>query len=182
MSMLLENIKVNHLIVKILFYSYISTYSFYKIKTNDFTLNDAYTYPIKYYFLLDIIPYIYNKDYIYIFHHLTGMFFLNYKPIHLYRFYNKIIILSLSTEVSNIFLKLIYLKIRTKVVKVCFIITFLYRFYMLHVVRLLIIEEKDTFVTHDYTNLYNIIWVLFISFYVMHLYWLSEIIKKSLKK
>jgi hypothetical protein len=65
---------------------------------------------------------------------------------------------------------------------VCFIITFLYRFYMLHVVRLLIIEEKDTFVTHDYTNLYNIIWVLFISFYVMHLYWLSEIIKKSLKK
>ena len=142
MSMLLENIKVNRLIVKILFYSYISTYSFYKIKTNDFTLNDAYTYPIKYYFLLDIIPYIYNKDYIYIFHHLTGMFFLNYKPIHLYRFYNKLIILSLSTEVSNIFLKLIYLKIRTKVVKVCFIITFLYNQLRHNIYSILFVLKK----------------------------------------
>lgn len=179
----LKNIKVNYDIFKIFFYTYISTYSFYKIYTNEYdTLNGAYKNPINIYFSLDIIKYIYDKNYIFIFHHLTGIFFLNYQPVHLYRFYSKLIVLSLSTEISNIFLQLIHLKINTRMVRVSFLITFLYRFYMLHKVQLLLTEEKPTFVMHGYMNLYKIIWTLYISFYIMHIFWLSQIIKKIIKK
>jgi hypothetical protein len=176
-----ESINIVYSMCKIFFYTFISTYSFYKIYTNDFILNDAYKNPIKYYFFLDVIPYVYNKNYIHIFHHITGMFFFNYNPINLHRFYNKVIVYSLSTEVSNIFLKLIHLKINTKLIKSIFFITFLYRFYILHKFQVVLTEEKDTFVKHDYNILYKIIWFLYVLFWVMHVYWLSQIIK-SLKK
>lgn len=158
-------------------------YSFYKLNyENDITLNNAYINPIKFYFSIDIIKHIYDKNYIYIFHHLTGLFFVNYQPTNLYKFYNKIIVLSLSTEVSNIFLKLIHLKINTRIVKGCFFITFLYRFYMLHKVKLLLSEEKSTFIQYDENKLYKVICTLYVLFYIMHIYWFSQIIRKIIKK
>ena len=53
---------------------------------------------------------------------------------------------------------------------------------MLHKVKLLLMEEKSTFIMYDEMKLYKVIWALYVLFYIMHVYWLSQIIKKIMTK
>lgn len=176
-----ENINV-YQVYKILFYNYISLYSFYKLYTNDIVLNNAYTIPANIYFSIDLIKNIYDKNYTFVFHHITGLFFLNYQPIELYKILCKLVILSLTTEVSSVFLSLIHLNVKTKGVKALFLITFLYRFFMLYEFQLILREEKTTFTMYNYMNLYKVYWILYILFCIMHISWLFKMIKKYCKK
>ena len=178
-------LKATYNIFKLCFYNYISIYSFYKLFTSygdTIILNDAYINPIILYFSIDLLKNIYEKKILFCFHHVVGLFLVIYRPLELNVFYSQLIPISLSTEVSSIFMTLMHLNFKTKLIKISFLITFLYRFLLLYKVKMLLLIEKNVFMTHEYVNLYNIISTLHVLFVILHIYWITLIIKSITNK
>jgi len=110
-------------IIKLCFNSYISIYSYYKLCTSDYgydTINNEYINPVIILFSIDLLKNIYEKRLLLCLHHVASLITMCYRPMHLYVFYNKCIVLCLSALISSIFANLMHLNFKTKIIKISF--------------------------------------------------------------
>jgi hypothetical protein len=178
------NLNLFYNIIKLFFNIYIPIYSFYKLFTSDYgrhdTINNAYINPVIFFFSIDLLKNIYEKRLLICLHHAVGLTIMCYRPMHLYVFYNKCIVLCLSALISSIFSNLMHLNFKTKIIKISFLITFSYRFFILYQIKMLLLTEKNTFITYDYVNLHKIISIVHLLFFILHIYWMKLIIKSTI--